>query len=80
MPQDITTFKLSDGNRNPFTDKKLYDYENYPEDLFEKAGNKAANRAALKKWGAWVNAFGAKEYGRSLFLVSSADLAGSTNI
>jgi len=80
VPQDIKTFKLSDGNRNPYTDKKLYDYENYPKDLFEKPGAKAANRAALKKWGAWVNAFGAKEYGRPLFLVSSADLAGSTNI
>ena len=39
-----------------------------------------ANRAALAKWGAWVNAFGAKEYGRPLFMASSADLSGSTNI
>ena len=43
-------------------------------------GASAANRAAFAKWGAWVNAFGAQEYGRPLFLVASADLAGSTNI
>ena len=34
----------------------------------------------LAKWGAWVNAFGAEEYGRPLFLACSADLAESTNI
>jgi transketolase len=39
-----------------------------------------ANRAALGDWGAWINSFGAQEYGRPLFIASSADLAGSTNI
>ena len=40
-------------------------------------GTKDANRSALRKWGAWVNALGHKEYGRPLFVVASADLAGS---
>lgn len=65
---------------NPFTDNRLVDYQNYPEDLFAKPGEKLPNRAALGKWGSWVNAFGKKEYGRPLFLVTSADLAESTNI
>lgn len=79
VPEEIPTFKL--GKRgNPFQDKRLYDYRNYPDDLFVKPGESAANRAALRKWGAWANALGAKEYDRPLFMVCSADLAGSTNI
>ena len=64
----------------PFEDERLYDFRNYPADLYVQPGASAANRAAFAKWGAWVNAFGAREYGRPLFLVASADLAGSTNI
>jgi transketolase len=79
VPEHISTFQL--GSRgNPFEDGRLYDYENYPADLYVKPGEAVANRAALRKWGAWVNAFGAEEYGRPLFVVCSADLAGSTNI
>jgi transketolase len=79
VPQEMPTFRL--GQRgNPFQDERLYDYCNYPADLFVKPGTLVANRTALAKWGAWVNAFGAREYGRPLFMVCSADLAGSTNI
>lgn len=80
VPEEMSGVFISDGSRTPFTDDRLYDYENYPEDLYQKPGAQAPNRAALKKWGAWVNALGAKEYGRPVFLASSADLAGSTNI
>jgi len=55
---------------NPYKDQRLYDFKNYPQDLFAKPGEKVPNRAALAKWGAWVNAFGSKEYGRPLFLVA----------
>jgi transketolase len=79
VPAEIKSFKLGKKG-NPFQDERLYDYRNYPEDLYAKPGEKAANRNALAKWGAWVNAFGAREYDRPLFLISSADLAGSTNI
>ncbi len=51
-----------------------------PAELYVKAGAKAANRGALAKWGAWVNAYTAKKYGRPLVLAASADLAGSTNL
>jgi len=79
VPQEIPSFRL--GKRGiPFQDPRVFDYRNYPADLFAKPGSSAPNRAALAKWGAWVNAFGAKEYGRPLFLAASADLAESTNL
>jgi transketolase len=79
VPDEIPTFRL--GVKGiPWKDERLYDYRNYPPDLYVKPGTKAANRAALAKWGAWVNTFGAREYGRPLFLAASADLADSTNI
>ena len=79
VPEEIPAFRLGKVG-NPFEDPALYDYHNYPSDIFAKPGDKVPNRAALAKWGAWVNAFGATKYDRPLFLVSSADLAGSTNI
>jgi len=79
VPEAMPTFRL--GKRgNPYQDERVYDYRNYPGDLYAKPGASVANRAALGKWGAWVNAFGAQEYGRPLFIACSADLAGSTNI
>lgn len=68
------------GPSTPFEDKRLFDYQNYPKSLFAAPGEKAANRSALAKWSAWVNTFGKKNYGRPVFIASSADLAGSTNI
>lgn len=79
IPKDIPGFQL-DKKGNPFSDSRLYAFKNYPEDLYQKPGSKAPNRAALARWGSWVNAFGAREYGRPLFMASSADLAESTNI
>jgi transketolase len=79
VPKEVEGFKLGKQG-NPYEDPSLYDFENYPEDIFAKPGEVAPNRAALSKWGAWANAFGATKYGRPLFLISSADLAGSTNI
>jgi transketolase len=79
VPDEIATFQL--GKKGiPFEDERLYDYRNYPEDIYVKPGASIPNRAALAKWGAWVNAFGAKYYDRPLFLAASADLAESTNI
>ncbi|HAF61447.1 MAG TPA: transketolase [Anaerolineaceae bacterium] len=81
VPTEVPSFKLSvSGTKNPFEDPRLFDYKNYPTDLFAAPGTQTANRAALAKWGGWVNALGAKEYRRPLFMVCSADLAGSTNI
>jgi len=79
VPEHLPTFRLGQ-SRVPFADKRLYDYENYPAGLYVEPGTSIANRAALSKWGAWVNAFGAREYGRPLFIAASADLADSTMI
>jgi len=79
VPEEMPKFKL--GKRgNPFKDERLFDSQSYPADMYVKPGTSIANRAALAKWGAWVNAFGAKEYDRPLFIACSADLADSTNI
>jgi len=84
VPEEIPTFRLgqrtSTADPNPFQDRRLYDYENYPQDLYVKPGTMIPNRSALATWGAWANAFGAREYGRPLFIACSADLADSTRI
>ncbi len=79
VPKEIPTLRIGQ-HGNPFQDNRLYDFVNYPEDLYVKPGSAVANRRALAKWGAWANAFGAREYGRPLFVACSADLADSTNI
>jgi len=79
VPNAIPGFHLA-GKANPFKDERLYDYCSYPADLFAKPGEKVANRAGMAKWGAWVNSIGARDYGRPLFIVASADLAESTNL
>jgi len=91
VPREIPSFRLGraagkggkgsrGGGSGPFADPRLYDAKAYPPELFAQAGQMRANREALARWGAWVNALGAREYGQPLFLASSADLAGSTNI
>ncbi len=79
VPEEIPTFKL-DTSRNPWKDERLWDFEKYPRELFVAPGSSVPNRAALAKWGAWINSFGRRYYNRPLFLACSADLAESTNI
>ena len=92
VPDELPTFRLGARGqfvvrhaglpecRVPFQDERLYDYHNYPADVYVEPGTRIANRGALARWGAWVNAFGAREYGRPLFIACSADLADSTRI
>ncbi len=79
VPEDIPGFRLP-AAKNPLNDPALYDFERYPAEIWAKPGEKKPNRAALAKWGAWINAYAAKNYGRPLFIAMSADLADSTNI
>lgn len=79
VPLEIKTLKF-DRDKNPIHDNTIYDYRNYPKELFAKPGEKQPNRAALRKWGAWINAYTYKNYGRPLFIALSADLTESTNI
>lgn len=79
VPEEIPGYRLN-ARRTPARDARITDARSYPESLWAKPGEKQPNRAALAKWGAWVNGLSRKEYGRPLFLAMSADLAGSTNI
>ncbi|MCL4535897.1 MAG: transketolase [Bacteroidetes bacterium] len=79
VPEHIPTFCLNT-RTNPWKDPRVYDFEHYPAEMFVKPGSMAPNRAALAKWGAWVNAFGKKEYDRPMFIACAADLAASTQI
>jgi transketolase len=79
VPREIDTCRFG-GPETPTRDPAIADYRSYPEALWAKPGEKQPNRAALGKWGAWVNSYSRKRYGRPLFIAMSADLAGSTNI
>jgi transketolase len=79
VPERIPSFKL-DVSKNPLDDPRLYDFENYPKEIFAAPGEKKPNRAALESFGAWANAWCREKYGRPLVIAMSADLAESTNI
>ena len=79
VPVENENMRLGSGPA-PFEDERLYDFRHYPADLYVAPGTAIANRAALAKWGAWVNAFGARAYDRPLFIACSADLTESTNL
>lgn len=80
VPDRVASFNLGGRGAAVFTDERIYDYRSYPASLYKKPGEKQPNRAALAAWGAWVNTFAKKEYGRPLVIACSADLAESTNI
>jgi len=65
---------------NPTTDRHLWDYQNYPTEMWRAPGKAQPNRAGLSAWGSYVNAIAKRDYGRPLFIACSADLAESTNI
>jgi transketolase len=79
VPETIPSFKL-DTSKNPFEDRRLWDFQNYPKELYVAPGTNVANRAAFSKWGAYINSLGRQHFGRPLFLAMAADLAESTNI
>ncbi|MCP4799543.1 MAG: transketolase, partial [bacterium] len=77
VPEEISTLNIP-VDKNPLNDDTLFDVEKYPEDLWAKPGEKKPNRAGFARWGSWVNSYCKDKFGRPLFLVCSADLAGST--
>jgi transketolase len=78
VPESIDGFRL--GATEVFTDRRIFDVASYPDSMWKKPGEKAANRAGLAAWGAYVNSLALRDYGRPLFIAASADLAESTNI
>ncbi len=78
VPDSIEGFRL--GETGVFSDRRIFDVANYPDSMWKKPGEKAANRAGLGSWAAYVNSLALADYGRPLFIAASADLAESTNI
>ena len=78
VPEQIEGCKITDSN--PLNDKELFDFKNYPDDIFAEPGTNIPNRVGFSKVASWINSFSRKNYGRPLFVAMSADLAGSTNI
>ncbi len=79
VPTEIEGFVLAD-DKNPLHDESLFDIDSYPEEMWAKPGDNQPNRAGFAKWGSYINSYCQEKYGRPLFMVCSADLAGSTNI
>ncbi len=79
VPDEIPELVIRD-EKNPLKDPKIFDFRSYPEELWAKPGEKVPNRKALAKFGAYINSYCKKHYGRPLFVVSAADLSDSTNI
>lgn len=79
VPEAPRGFRLA-REQNPWRDPELVDFRGYPPELWIKPGEKAPNRQSFGAWGAFVNSWARRKYGRPLFLAMSADLAESTNI
>jgi len=79
VPEKLETFSLPE-DKNPLNDSTLFDVSSYPADMWAAPGTKAPNRAGFARWGSYINSYCLKNFGRPLFMVCSADLAGSTNI
>jgi transketolase len=79
VPEESSSFRIPVEN-NPLKDNALLDFETYPANMWAQPGEVKPNRAALARWGSWINSYSKEKYGRPQFLVCSADLAGSTNI
>jgi transketolase len=79
VPNDLPGFKLPE-SKNPLKDPVLLDVAQYPAKLWAKPGDQQPNRAGFAAWGSWINSYCLQKHGRPLFLVCSADLAGSTSI
>ena len=78
VPKKIEGCKIT--IKNPAKDKKLFDVNCLPDDLFATPGTKAPNRVGFSKYASYINSKSIEEYGRPLVIAMSADLADSTNI
>ena len=78
VPSDISSCKIKDSN--PLDDKELFNFSNYPSELFANPGDKVPNRVGFSKVASWLNSYSRENYDRPLFVAMSADLADSTNI
>ncbi len=78
VPESIDSCIITDSN--PLNDEALFDFNNYPDELFVEPGTKIPNRVGFSKIASWLNTHSRQNHGRPLFVAMSADLADSTNI
>ena len=78
VPEELDSCMIK--QTNPLDDKQLFNFSNYPSDLFAKPGDKVPNRVGFSKVASWLNSYSRKNHDRPLFVAMSADLADSTNI
>jgi len=78
VPESIDSCIITDSN--PLNDKALFDFKNYPDELFVEPGTRIPNRVGFSKIASWLNTHSRQNHGRPLFVAMSADLADSTNI
>ena len=78
VPAKIDNCKVT--VKNPLKDKKIFDVNSLPSNLFVSPGEKTRNRVGFSKYASYINTISIKEYGRPLVIAMSADLADSTNI
>jgi transketolase len=79
VPEEIPGLRIRPG-ADPASDRAIFDFEHYPDEMWRQPGDRQPNRAALATWGSYVNAVAHRDAGRPLFIACSADLAESTNI
>ncbi len=79
VPTKQNGFRLGK-NGVPVNDPKLFDFKNYPDEMWKAPGEKAPNRAGLASFGSYINSYCGEKYGQPLVIAMAADLADSTNI
>jgi transketolase len=80
VPELVEGLALPAGSSAVFGDRRIFDFESYPDQIWKKPGELAPNRTGLAAWAGYVNSLSRRHYGRPLFIACSADLAESTNI
>lgn len=78
VPEELDSCKIK--QNNPLDDKELFNFSNYPSEIFAEPGDKVPNRVGFSKIASWLNSYSRMNYDRPLFVAMSADLADSTNI
>ena len=78
VPEELENSDIFD--KNPLKDPVLYDYKNYPKELYLAPGTKTPNTTGMAAFGSWINTYCKENYDRPLFFAASADLAGSTKV
>ncbi|MEC8073767.1 MAG: 1-deoxy-D-xylulose-5-phosphate synthase N-terminal domain-containing protein [Candidatus Thermoplasmatota archaeon] len=78
VPEEFASCKIKQDN--PLDDKELFNFTNYPSEIFAEPGDKVPNRVGFSKIASWLNSYSRMNYDRPLFVAMSADLADSTNI